>query len=1164
MLCTFDMNLFLWTKLYQTANRRIPWNSVRRFFVFCLFILMEYAPLYPIQSPYHFTRISREQGLSENNVTAILQDKKGFLWIGTANGLNRYDGYTFTNFHHDPADPHSISSNIIRTIYEDHSGFLWIGTANGLNKFNHFTGHFSAIKHDSSKKNSLSHNDVTALYEDTEGFLWVGTKRGLNRFDPQKNLFKLLKSNKKKLQSISDNDITVIYADNNDRRLKKMWVGTRNGGLNLFDQQNWKFGRFTTENDYPTKLRDNGITSINSDQAGTLWVGTRNGGLHEVKSSPNGYVVSEIFAGEPTLHLSDTYIRSIIIDNTGKRWIGTRNGLNIVAPSNKTIQICRYNSSQPKSLSDNNISALFIDRAGVLWIGTSNGGLNKFLPTTAYFESFTPTISQSQTEQSTGIFTSLTQTRDTTLWGGTSEGLFFTSIQNISGISVFNNQRLLTSKNSNISDNHIQAVLQDYKGVIWVGTENGLNKFDKKTSRFLVLRHNPLDSSSLSDDFINCLLEDRNHNLWIGTAGGGVNRLDPHTGKITIYKNDLLSPRSLSDNYVFTLFEDRLGNIWIGTSGGLNKFNPETNDFTSYRHDEKKSSSLSDNSILTIYEHSNGDLWIGTFGGGLNRFQISTGQFEHFREKNGFLSDVVYGILEDSHRQLWVSTSRGLVNILFSSQFKNPNYRIFDANNGLSSNEFRKGAFYKGLDGKLYLGTGDGFTTFHPDSIRDNPLKPQIVITSFRIYNQPVFTDSLIHEKKQLRLQYTDNSFSFEVSALDFINPQKNRYAYRLLNFDDRWVLLNSSERLIRYTNLDPGDYVLQVKASNSDGIWNEDGITLHIQIFPPWWKTLWFQLLLTVFCTSAIIVVYKWQIRTIHKRNKKLETLISIRTLEVSEKNTELERLLEEAEKARNESECAYKLLETEHSRKSRELEEARLLQLSMLPKQLPHIQGMDLAFFMRTATEVGGDYYDYRLNGDNGLTLAIGDATGHGVRAGMLVSIVKSNFHATAEFFSVADIAAHIGRNIKRMNLQKMFMCLTVLRYQNGNVEMSGAGMPPALVYRHKTQTVERMRLRGIVLGAVEHFDYQTITMTLDFGDSLLLMSDGLLELFNKDNEELGEERIIERFRLIGDYSANDIIHHLNIFADEWLCSESQHDDIALVVLKKQHPQESLPALR
>lgn len=1147
-------------------------------------------------SPMMVERVGRLQGLSETTITAILQDHRGFLWVGTPNGLNRYDGYEFTVFRQDAQDSLSLASNNIKALHEDRSGTLWIGTVNGLHRYNRSFGTFTRFQHNPTNKNSLSSNDISSITSDADGTLWIGTKRGINRFTPRTGAFTVVKSHKKKLGSgLSDNDITVVYAapaNITPEPLRSLlWIGTRNAGLNVLNTTTGEMRIFRSNGTpsgaaiHTSKLAENTILSITSDAQGTIWVGTR-GGLNALRYEYSTWHIKHYSAPD----LADNAVRSLAVTKHSRLLVGTRNGLTIGTVEGTDWSIVRNRPDNPRSLSDNDVSAVYEDRSGVVWIGTSGNGLNKYVPQTAFFRSYQfATAEAFEAERTAGYVAALYQhRRDSLLWVGTNGGAVALQAPLERGVWT----TVLSNTQGGLSDNLVTAFAEDRfnTDIIWIATQNGLNHYSRSRNKVVrVYRHNANDPQSLSDDGINCLHQDHAGNLWIGTSGGGLNLFDSKTGTFRVFRSDMMDSSSLADNFVFAILEDRARNVWIATSGGLSKYVPNAGSFVNYRHADCNAHSLSENSTLSLCEDRAGNIWVGTYGGGVAILNPTTGVFTHITEREGLPNNVVYGVLQDHAGRIWVSTGRGLARIEYSAaaaqrtqpvQSAQPfSLRVYDASDGLLGDEFRKGAFHCGTDGTLYFGVANGFIAFHPDSLRDNLHKPSVVITTFRKLNQPVGLDSVISEKSLLVLEHTDNSFSFEVAALDFTAPAKNQYAYRLEGFDDRWVMLNS-ERVIRFTNLDPGEYTLHIKASNNNGVWNDEGVQLRIIIRPPWSQTWWFKALVGVGVVVTIFGGYQWRVHSIQLRAKQLEQIVALRTEEITDKNIELEQLLDETQRARNEVQRAYELLAQEHARKSSELEEARLLQLSMLPKKTPSLDHVELAFSMQTATEVGGDYYDYSVAHDGTLTVAIGDATGHGVRAGMLVSIVKSNFHALADTTDVATIVRHIARNIKRMNLQRMFMCLTVLRYTRlplnaahsvsgtlsdarsdtrlssqllrGRLELAGAGMPPALLYRAHNGTVEHVAVRGIVPGAVADFEYQPVHITLNAGDTLLLMSDGLVELFNAQGDMLGEERVVECLRDVGHHTAQEIVCHINTLAASWLGGEPQNDDIALVALK------------
>ncbi len=1192
--------------------------------VLCV-LLQAFALLAQPMDALQFERIGREQGLSEGGITALLQDSRGFLWVGTHNGLNRYDGYSFTVFRQEPNDSLSLASSSIRALVEDRVGNLWIATANGLHYFHRHTGKFTRYQHNPNAKNTLPSNDITALALAPQGELWIGTKRGVSVFDQRSGKFTTLRQHKKKPNSLSDNDVSVILIQKLDfssgatsqQPMYLVWVGTRTGGLNVIDPAARVVTAFKHDPANTFSLSDNGITALalGSAQAGganTIWVGTRGGGLNHVTYNLATRAMRSIRYGSAytsnayknnAYTMADNFVRTLAISRSGNVIIGTRNGLHILTLRSDGIDEWNVYKNRPndlRTLSENDITAIYQDRQGLLWVGTSNNGLNKFVPRTAYFSSVRFWVSSGRNaDPSNGIVSALCPSiyNDSTLWVGTNGGAGNWKIDRTGVL----NRISLDKAGRKLSDDLVTAILEDRTNpdIVWIGTENGLNQYSRKSRVSRVFRHELDNPSSLSDDFVNCIIQDRTGTVWVGTSGGGLNRYNRDNRSFTSFQSDPTDSTTLPDNFVFTLMEDKQGNLWVGTSNGLAKFDSNSQRFTTFKHDDNNPRSLRTNSILSLLEDSKGRIWVGTYGGGVNVFNPKTQQFFSFSERDGLPNEVIYGIMEDKRQRLWLTTGRGLARVTLEETKQAVDriggdaslrlwVRVYDVSDGLLGNQFRKGAFAQDAHGTMYVGVAEGFNVFHPDSLYDNPTPPPVVLTAFRKYNKLVTLDSSIGERTTLVLEYTDNTFSFEFAALDFSNPLKNQYAYRLQGWDDRWVMLGN-ERVARYTNLDPGEYIFQVKASNSDGVWNEEGTSLRLVIRPPWWGTLWFRALAVMTFVGLVVGSYRWRVQSIKHRNRRLEQLIAERTEEIAVKNSALEQLLQEAHAARAETEHAYNLLALEHNRKSIELEEARLLQLSMLPKEVPHLDHLDVAFSMRTATEVGGDYYDYSIAHDGTLTLAVGDATGHGVRAGMLVSIVKSNFHALADTSELAHIAGHICRNIKRMNMHKMFMCLTLLRcrirynslshqtaaHKNtyamtdggvldspsddvvespyyASIELSGAGMPPLLIFRSASQTVESVTLRGIVLGAVADFAYQTKRIYLRRGDVALLMSDGLVELFNGNHELLGMERITACFREYGACAADELLCALNRLADTWLSGLPQNDDIALVALK------------
>ncbi len=1149
------------------------------FFVTCLLWLTVTSPT--SAQNLIFEHLSYEQGLSESNVTAIIQDRQGFLWIGTSNGLNRYDGHSVVTYRNDPNDSASLSNNAITALYEDESGTLWVGTQNGLHALDRSTGRFTVYRNNPDNANSLSNNLVRSIIEAPRGMLWVGTKRGLNRLDIARNEWKVWKTDKKgRGKGPSDSDIITILQEPQNRA--NLWLGTRNGGINKLHLPSGVFTVFKPEMSDNDEM-SSGVTAMTFDANGSLWLSTRDNALWRFYTSNNEFTPVESLESSmmnqvvPLSNTRSVSVQALAVDRQGMLWVGTRAGLfsrriaNEAHASDPKSQdlLWQHHANNPndaQSLSDNAVTVIRQDRSGVLWFGTQAGGVNKYVPQTSAFRNVK--YDPLQKSLPSPIVNAIAGKANGELWFGTQNGVV---------VYVGNSPVRLLAVESVIT-----AILHDSQGSTWLGTENGLVQIESRgiERRF---EYSPDKSEGLSDNLVTALAEDRNGNIWIGTQGGGISRFNTHLKTFQNYWSSSDTPGSISDNFVFSILVASDGTVWIGTNNGLNRYNPDTDTFTAFARSSSnaQTNAMPEAPILALYEDAAKHLWLGTLGGGLYRFEPAQKRAVRFSKKDHLPSETIYGILGDTKGKLWLSTSRGLASLTPRGNGE-PSIRIYGAADGLQSSAFRKGAYFRTASGTMLFGVGAGFVAFDADSLRDNMMPPSLAVTRFHVFGN---NEEAAPAPTQTRFEidYGEN-FEIEYAALDFTNPARNEYAYHFGDSDSNWVYMGQNRR-ITVTNYDPGEYSVFVKASNSDGVWTAEPLVLTLIVRPPWWRTWWSHTLAIVAGIACIVGAYRLRVRRMIASGKRLQTLVDERTKEISEqkylleaqgseiqmtnaalqeKNVELERVLHTSENARQELERAYQLLDRENSRKTQELNEARAFQISMLPKQTPQIQGLDIAFALRTATEVGGDYYDYVLSPDGGLTLAIGDATGHGVRAGMLVSLVKSSFHALVHDYSLSETAAMISQTIKQMRLQRMFMCLSLLHlrrkehphHQAWQLEMAGAGMPPMLLYRAATGRVEHLRTQGIVLGTMENAVYPVRHIEVEAGDRLLLMSDGIIELFNASGDELGTQRVEDCFlRLCQDRhecSADAMLAELHYLTDEWVDGEPLHDDIALIMIR------------
>jgi signal transduction histidine kinase/ligand-binding sensor domain-containing protein/CheY-like chemotaxis protein len=856
--------------------------------LFIGFVLMTFNLSGFAQNPkLKFQSFSIEEGLSQSIVKAIHQDSLGFLWIGTEEGLNKYDGYRFIVYQHEPQDAYSLSHSKIFAIYEDRAGTLWIGTEGGLNRYDRRLDRFE----------SLSNHTVWTIYEDNQGILWIGTNAGLKQFDRNTHQWRSYQHEPNNPESLSHNAVLAIYQD----KIGTLWIGTNGGGLNKFDYPSQKFTRYWIN---ASKLKElsNSITSIYEDNTGLLWIGSLNG-LHQFDRQQETFVHYLPERQNPN-SLSHRAVWAILEDKTEALWVATDGGgLNQFKRQSNTFRHYQTEPQNPASLTSNFVLSLYQDQAGTVWIGTGGGGVNYFNPRQKKFKHYFQQIKNNHSLNDNNIF-AFAEDKKGILWVGTEGG----------GLNQFarlcqtvRHYQHVPNDSDSLSHNDVQSIYEDRHGTLWIGTYGGgLNQFDRDQKRFITYQHEPNNSNSLGNNYVMSIYEDTAGSLWLGTWGG-LDQFDRKTGQFKHYRHNSQNPNSLSNNQVTALYEDKSKQLWIGTYDGLNRFNPEQGTFKRYQCRIRKPGTISHNEISSIYEDQSGVLWIGTYGGGLNKLDRVTEIFTSYSEKNGLPNNTVYGILEDQNGQLWLSTNRGL------SQFnpKTEIFRNYDSLDGLQSNEFNANAYYKSRSGEFFFGGINGFNAFYPEQIKDNPFIPPIVITDFKIFNQsvPIGKNSPLQQhinlSQTITLSYQQSFFSIEFAALNFLHAEKNEYAYQLEGFEKGWNQIGT-KRQAYYTQVPTGHYIFRVKGSNNDKVWNEVGTTLEIIILPPWWKTIWFKSVLVILFFGMIIGIYRWRVKAYELRNHYLKTLVAERTEKLRQTNQALAIAKEKAEVA-NEAKTTF-----------------------------------------------------------------------------------------------------------------------------------------------------------------------------------------------------------------------------------------------------------------
>ena len=813
---------------------------------------------------YNFENYSTKEGLSQNAVLSILQDKEGFMWFGTKDGLNRYDGYSNEVFHNDPFNPTTISPNNITALFEDSNSNFWIGTSYGeLNLYKKKYQSFQQIRYNTYKASNDNAFQITAIAEDSIKNLWIGTKGD--------GLYKLTFSNgntvnpkvvhfvnkPKDKNSISSNYIFAIHLDS----LKNLWIGAGNDLLKV----NVKENNFTRQNiliNHISPTPQYEITSICQTDNAYLWLGT-----------PDGLILFNINTRETELYPYEfRIVNHIVKDQQNKLWVATISGVIKFDPIKKTFRAFLHDPFEPLSLSYNAISSLYCDRTGIIWIGTNGEGLDIFDPYNNQFHTFIRRNDKTSRIPGFSIGAICEDDQDC-VWIATSVlycwnrktgklKSYETSPKQSDGFGYSGAYSIIQSKNSDI----------------WTGSGAGLFDYNHKTGKIIEYKEFISDSIKIRQRVVYCVFQDNDGYIWAATNNYLCKLVDPvrKVFKIYLYNNDWQSEISRVN-----IYEDNSGKFWICSRDGLLCFDQNNGSIVRYKYNAANKSSLNNNTVRCLCpdpKEPNKFFWLGTSGGGLNKFNIDLKTFTHFTTKDGLPNNVVYGILPDEKGNLWISTNKGI------SKF-NPEsltFRNFDIHDGLQSDEFNIGAYFKSKSGEMFFGGIKGLNYFYPQEINDNKHVPNIVITKCEILKKPdsrlddnAVALNIYDKSKDLILPYTDNIISFNFAAMDFSSPEKNNFSYMLENFDKTWINSGTNHSAL-YTNLPPGNYIFHVIGSNNDGIWNKKGASLSFVIMPPWWQTWWAYLIYGLLFFSSLLFIRHYELNRL-----KLKTQLKLEKVE-------------------------------------------------------------------------------------------------------------------------------------------------------------------------------------------------------------------------------------------------------------------------------------------
>ena len=811
--------------------------------VFALLFATAATPL-AAQERVAFRHLTIADGLSQNAVAAIVQDRRGFMWFGTKDGLDRYDGYQFVVFRHDPFDSTSISDSEITSLFEDSRGRLWVGTRNGgLNRFDRTHERFERVRGGPAR-------DIASFAEDTSGAVWVASVG--------EGLYRLTTSARGDLtvdhflhsatdpSSISSDRVRAVLVD----RQGVLWVGT-DAGLDRREagtRSGVTFAHLTTGSGPRLALADTIVSSLHEDSRGRLWIGSIPGisALDSARTSIRHY-----YHRYRTFRYGWGLAVSLAEDRSGAVWVSTRSELMRLDPATGEFTYFRHDPQSLESINSDLPTEVYRDRSDVIWVGTNGYGINTYDPKASRFQTFRRPQNWVSRQAGFSVYT-LFEDHTGTLW--IDGGLLYQWNRTTGAFRSFETS---STRPNDFGNTGVWSIIEDPPGFLWAATYQGLYHYEIATGRSRQYRYDPADSTGLPEQLVYDVFRDRDGAIWAVTENFLVRLADAERGRFRIYRH---KERPTNGQWIFpSTIQDSSGALWLGSDQGLTRFDPKTATFRHFRHDPRRPGTLSHDAIRAILpdpRQPNRYLWIGTAGGGLNRFDIDSGTFIHFTTVDGLPNDVVYGVLPDSAGRLWVSTNKGL------SRFdpRTRRFRNYDADDGLQSNEFNSGAAFRSRTGELFFGGIYGFSYFRPEDIRDNPNVPAVAITGFRRGNRyesvrdtGTVLRTTIAEADTLHLSYRDAVITFEFAALEYSAPAKNRYAYRMVGFNNDWFE-SGAVRAATYTNLPPGHYTFQVRASNNDGVWNEQGASLAIVIAPPWWHT-WFAY--TLYGTLALAALY-------------------------------------------------------------------------------------------------------------------------------------------------------------------------------------------------------------------------------------------------------------------------------------------------------------------
>jgi ligand-binding sensor domain-containing protein/serine phosphatase RsbU (regulator of sigma subunit) len=1042
-------------------------------------------------------RLTSAEGLPNSNVKVVLQDKLGFIWLGTQEGLVRYDGIQMRVYRPVENDPRSISSGYITALTLDASGKLWVGTAeNGVNLYDPSTDQFTRFARGTAA-GTLSSEGVTAIVRDRKDRIWLAMSGGgLNRFEPESGTFV------KYLAKPLDAAITSLDVD----AAGNLWLATASEGIMRWNPDgSAQVARPTPEDDRGTGAAP--LTTIRVMSSGKVWIGSDGDGLLSFDPKTNKFV---------RLHhdpdnqgtITDDHISSLFEDKAKNLWIGTTSGLNRLDPSGRVVRY-QQDRNDPTSLAFPEVESIYQDAGGVMWVGGFTVGLCKF-------DEFRLKFGHHRIRNHA---TALVEDPDGTLWVGTYGGGLYKYERAAQRATLFLELNQHAGGNEEPigleAGSWISALHRDRRGTLWIALKGrGLVGFDTRTEKYKHYMPDPRNPASLPVDSLFDLWEDEQGMLWLATWGSGLVRFDPQQEIFTAFTTENASgPNGITSNHIYKIYADPTNKkvLWLGTGkGGLVRFDISSSSATSFRHKEDDPASLSNDDVTSIYRDKAGIIWAGTYGGGLNRVDPTTGKAERFTAaSSGLSNDIILAITADADEKLWMSTNGGG---LVQFDPKTRKFQVYDASDGVQDNEFSQGAVLRAKSGELFFGGAGGFNAFFPREIKRDPYVPPVVVTAFKVFNQEVKLDRPIWTLPPLEVSYSD-SFEIQFAALAFAAPGKNRYAYKLEGFDDDFIETNRP--FATYTKLGGGKYTLRVRAANRHGVWNEAGVALKLVATPPIWRTWRAYGVYLLVLAGAVYLLFRYQQQRLQRAEREGRLAVVERDLELT-----------------------------------------GAVQTGFLPENnqivTPRVQ---LFGVYRPADACGGDWWWHEPLSGGRHVVMVGDVTGHGPGPAMVTAAVATAFRVMIErgLDDVQEALEMLNREVLRVAKGKYHMTMAAfeIEEETGRWVLFSAGAPPILTLgqsgKHKVHFCA-----GAPLGTETGFETGRVEGQLESGDRILIYTDGIPEIALPNGGVFGMRRFAQLFERTREHALKDATTAILVHADQASGGQRQADDWTFTMIE------------